>query len=126
MNKVILMGRLAQDPDVRFTQSGKQVTSFKLAVNRPKAKDGGESQADFIPIVLWGKTAEVAGNYLAKGHRLLVEGRMQTRSYEADDGTKRYVTEVVGSSIEFIEKKEQSLPSQAEAMGQACEEDIPF
>lgn len=126
MNKVILLGRLAQDPDVRFTQSGKQVTNFKLAVNRPKTKDG-ESQADFIPIVLWGKTAEVAGNYLAKGHRLLVEGRIQTRSYEADDGTKRYITEVVGSSIEFIEKKnEQSQPSAAEQMGQACEEDIPF
>lgn len=125
MNKVILLGRLANDPDVRFTQSGKQVTSFKLAVNRPKNKDG-ESQADFIPIVLWGKTAEVAGNYLAKGHRLLVEGRLQTRNYEADDGTKRYVTEVIGSSIEFIEKKEQSQPSQAEAMGQACEEEIPF
>ena len=86
MNKVILLGRLTKDPDVRYTQSGKVVCSFTLAVNRPFLSKNGSREADFIPCVLWGKMAETAGNSLAKGHRVLVEGRLQIRSYDDDTG----------------------------------------
>ena len=105
MNKIILMGRLTRDPDVRYTQSGKVVTQFTLAVDRPFTNQDGQREADFINIVVWGKIAELAGNSLAKGHRALVDGRLQTRSYDAKDGTKRYVTEVIANSVEFVERK---------------------
>jgi single-strand DNA-binding protein len=104
MNKIILVGRLAQDPEVRYTQSGKAVASFNLAVNRYGQKD----TADFIPIVAWEKLAEVCGNNLAKGRRILVEGRLQIRSYETTDGQKRRVAEVVAQSIEFLDSKKDS------------------
>lgn len=75
MNKVILLGRLTKDCNTKYTQTGKCVTTFTLAVNRPTTKDG-EQQADFVPVVLWGKVAETVGNYVHKGQRLLVEGRL--------------------------------------------------
>ncbi|EAX47542.1 single-strand binding protein [Thermosinus carboxydivorans Nor1] len=128
MNKAILVGRLAQDPDVRYTQSGKAVASFNLAVNRYVGQ--GQQQADFIPIVAWDKLAETVGNYLAKGQRILVEGRLQVRSYEKD-GAKRWVTEVVALHVEFLEQKKQAQPHQEDpfgAMGQELppDEEIPF
>ena len=101
MNKVILAGRLARDPEVRYTQSGKAVASFSLAVNRRVGR-GQEPQADFIPIVAWEKTAEVVGQYLAKGSQVLVEGRMQIRSYEAQDGSKRSAFDIVADEVEFL------------------------
>ena len=106
MNKVILMGRLVADPECKYTQNGKCVASFTLAVNRNFKGPDGKVEADFVPVILWGKTAEVASNYVHKGQRLLVDGRLQIRSYEAKDGGKRYATEVIGENIEFIEKKE--------------------
>lgn len=107
MNKVILVGRLAQDPEVRYTQSGKAVASFTLAVNRFGGGQG-QNNADFIPIVAWEKLAETCGNNLTKGQRVLVDGRLQIRSYEANDGQKRRVAEVVAQSIEFLERKQAS------------------
>ena len=104
MNKVILIGRTTKDTEIRYTQSGKAVATFTLAVDR-RFKQDGQPSADFIPCVAWGKTAEVAGKYLAKGNRCGVEGRIQTRSYEAQDGSKRYVTEVVISELYFLESK---------------------
>ena len=89
MNKIVLMGRLTKDPEVRYTQSGKVVCQFTIAVDRPFNKEG-QKEADFIPIVLWGKQAEVAGNSLQKGHRVLVEGRLQIRSYDDNTGNKRW------------------------------------
>jgi len=106
MNKVILVGRLTQDPEIRYTQTGKAVASFTLAVNRFVSQ--GKSEADFIPIVVWDKLAEVCGNNLTKGQRLLVEGRLQIRSYEGNDGQKRRVAEVVAQNIEFLERKQTS------------------
>ncbi|MBQ9257221.1 MAG: single-stranded DNA-binding protein [Acidaminococcaceae bacterium] len=108
MNKVVLIGRLTRDPEVRYTPSQKVVCSFTLAVDRPFQNQQGQREADFIPIVLWGKTAEVAGNSLSKGHRLGVSGRMQTRNYDDKDGKKVWVTEVIGDNIEFLEKRESS------------------
>ena len=107
MNTAFLLGRLVRDPEVRYTTTGKVCTQFTLAVDRPFTNQDGQREADFIPIVLWGKTAELAGNSLQKGHRVLVGGRIQTRSYDAKDGSKRYVTEVIADSngMEFIERK---------------------
>lgn len=108
MNKVVLIGRLTRDPDVKYTQSQKATCSFTLAVDRPFLNQQGQKEADFIPIVLWGKIAEVAGNNLAKGHRFAVTGRMQVRNYENKHGQKVWVTEVIGDSIEFLEKRDSS------------------
>ena len=105
MNKVFLMGRLTRDPDVRYTTTGKVVCQFTLAVDRPFTNQDGQREADFINIVVWGKIAELCGNSLAKGHRALVDGRLQLRSYDAKDGGKRYVTEVIANSVYFLERK---------------------
>lgn len=104
MNKVILVGRLGQDPEVRYTQSGKAVCTFNLAVNR-RVASGAHPEADWVPIVVWEKLAEICGNNLLKGSRILVEGRLQIRTYEANDGQKRRIAEVIAQSIEFLEKK---------------------
>lgn len=105
MLKVIGLGRLTKDPEVRYTQSGKCVCTFVLAVNRETKNEQGTYDADFVPVVVWGKAAELAGNSLAKGHRILVEGRLQNRSYEAKDGSKRYIAEIISQHIEFVERK---------------------
>lgn len=104
MNKVILMGRLTKDPEVRYTQTGKVVTQFILAVDRPFKDADGNKETDFIPVVVWGKAAELVGNSCQKGHRLLVDGRLQIRSYEVKEGGKRWATEVIANSVEFIER----------------------
>lgn len=111
MNKIILLGRLTKDPEVRYTQSGKVVTQFTLAVDRPYAAADSKKEADFIPVVIWGKSAELAGNSLGKGQRALVEGRVQIRSYDANDGSKRWVTEVIADRFEFIERKADAQPA---------------
>jgi single-strand DNA-binding protein len=105
MNKVILVGRLTKDPEIRYTQAGKAVASFTLAVDRFRSQAQAEKAADFIPIVAWDKLAETCGNYLTKGQKVLVEGRLQIRTYETQDGQKRWVTEVVITDMEFLEKK---------------------
>lgn len=86
MNKAILLGRLTKAPEIKYTQSGKAVASFTLAIDRRKGANG-EKQADFIACVAWEKTAETIGNYCAKGQQIAVEGRIQSRSYEAQDGS---------------------------------------
>lgn len=105
MNSVIVIGRLTRDPEVRYVATGKAVCSFTLAVDRPFTNQNGEHETDFLPVVLWNKSAELAGNSVRKGQRLCVEGRIQVRTYEDKDGIKRWVTEIVGEHIEFIEKK---------------------
>lgn len=138
MNKIILLGRLTKDPDVRYTQSGKVVTQFTLAVDRPFANADGQREADFIPVVIWGKSAETLGNSVTKGQRVLVEGRLQIRSYDGNDGQKHWVTEVIADRFEFIERKGQTAqtntapaPQQQggfEGMGTQVpyDEEIPF
>ena len=111
MNRVILFGRLTKDVDLRTTPSGRSVAMLTLAIDRPMTKDGSK-EADFIPVVLWGKTAEAVARYVHKGQRLLVEGRIQVRSYDGKDGQKRYATEVVADKAEFIDKSEQGASQQ--------------
>lgn len=110
MNKVVLIGRLTKDPEVRYTQNQKVVCQFTLAIDRPFRNQSGEQETDFIPVVLWGKSAELAGNSCAKGHRLGVEGRIQVRTYE-DKETKKtvWITEVIGDRIEFLERKSDTV-----------------
>ena len=117
MNRAILFGRLTKDVDLRTTPSGRSVAMLTLAINRPATKDGNK-EADFIPVVLWGKTAEAVARYVHKGQRLLVEGRIQVRSYDGKDGQKRYATEVVADKAEFIDKSEQGASQQDSGFGQ--------
>lgn len=130
MNKVILVGRLARDPEVRYTQNGKAVASFSIAVNRFGGGQGQE-QVDFISIVAWEKLAEVVGNNLSKGRRVLVEGRLQIRSYDGNDGQKRRVAEVIAQNIEFLDSRPtgNTPPTDdASSFGNDVfpEEEIPF
>ena len=107
MNKVMLIGRLTKDPDLRYTQSGTAVTNFTLAVNR-RYNLNGEQEADFINCVAWNKSAEFVANYFHKGKQMALEGRLQVRSYEGNDGQRRWVTEVVAEQIEFVGSKNDS------------------
>ncbi len=137
MNRVILLGRLTRDPEIRVTPTDKTVSSFTLAVDRPFTNQEGQREADFINIVVWGKAAELCGNILSKGHRLLVEGRLQIRNYEAKDGSgKRYVTEVIADRVEFVERKANSGEARPTATHESVmtsfgpdkkfDEEIPF
>ena len=117
MNRAILFGRLTKDVDLRTTPSGRSVAMLTLAIDRPVTKDGNK-EADFIPVVLWGKTAEAVARYVHKGQRLLVEGRIQVRSYDGKDGQKRYATEVVADKAEFIDKSERGASQQDSGFGQ--------
>ena len=127
MNHFVGIGRLTRDPNVKYTQSGKAYASFTLAIDRRKSADGNQ-QADFIQCVAWEKIAEVISQYTGKGRKIAVEGRIQARSYDANDGSKRYVTEVVVQSMEFCDSKGGQQLSDAKEFGgtMVSDEDIPF
>ncbi|MDD3821946.1 MAG: single-stranded DNA-binding protein [Bacilli bacterium] len=108
MNKAILIGRLTRDPELRHTGNNIPVASFSIAINRPFTNQSGERDVDYINIVVWRKQAENVSNYLSQGSLVAVEGRIQTRSYDAQDGTKRYVTEVIADNVQFLESKQQA------------------
>lgn len=105
MNKVFLIGRLTRDPELRYTSSNIPTASFSIAVNRNFTNQNGEREADFINIVVWRKQAENIKNYLTKGSQVAIDGRIQTRTYDAQDGSKRYVTEVVADNVQFLDSK---------------------
>lgn len=105
MNKILLMGRLTKDPELRYTQGGTAVASFTLAVNRSFANQNGEREADFINCVAWQKAAEFVANYFKKGQQMALEGRLQVRSYDDNNGQRRWVTEVVTEKVEFVGSK---------------------
>ncbi|MZL50974.1 single-stranded DNA-binding protein, partial [Clostridium beijerinckii] len=107
MNKVILIGRLTKNPDLRFLPgSGAATTSITLAVDKYNTKTG-QKEADFVPVVIWGKQAESTANYMRKGHQMAIFGKIQTRNYENKDGKKVYVTEVVAQEVKFLSKAAQ-------------------
>lgn len=101
MNKVILIGNLANEPETRTTQSGISQCTFRLAVQRPYTNQQGVREADFLTIIAWRQRADFAARYFHKGTRIAVEGSIQTRSYDAQDGSKRYVTEIIADNFEF-------------------------
>lgn len=125
LNRVILIGRLTRDPELRYTPSGAAVTQFTLAVERPfTSGDKKEREADFINIVTWRQLAETCSNYLRKGRLTAVEGRMQTRNYENNEGVRVYVTEVVADNVRFLESSSGSKPEkEPDAHKQAFEDD---
>ncbi|EJR2826442.1 single-stranded DNA-binding protein [Listeria monocytogenes] len=109
MNRVVLVGRLTKDPDLRYTPAGAAVATFTLAVNRTFTNQNGEREADFINCVVWRKPAENVANFLKKGSMAGVDGRVQTRNYEDSDGKRVFVTEVVAESVQFLEPKNNNV-----------------
>ena len=101
MNKVFLIGRLSRDPELRHTTSGTAVCQINVAISRPVSQ-GSEPQTDFINVVVWNKQAENVARYLSKGRQIAIEGRIQTRNYDNNEGKRTYVTEVIASNVEFL------------------------
>jgi single-strand DNA-binding protein len=136
VNKVILVGRLGKDPDVRYTPDGTMITNFNLATDEQWKDKSGEKvqKTEWHRIVTFGKLAEICGNYLVKGKLVFVEGRIQTRSWEDKDGVKRYTTEIVASNMQMLDSKgqnkaEESSFEAAPAIannGNAPIDDVPF
>lgn len=108
LNRCILMGRLTADPELKTTPTGVSVTSFSIAVDRNYVKQGEERKADFINIVAWRQQAEFICRYFSKGAMIAIEGQLQTRSYQAKDGSNRYVTEVVADNVSFTGERRES------------------
>ena len=128
MNKVILMGRLTRDPEVRYTQTTNTlVASFTLAVNRRFVKQGEERQTDFINIVAWNKTGEFVSKYFKKGQQVAVVGRLQTRSYQDNNNQTRYVTEVIAEEVYFADSNKNENDTNAnEQFEKINTGDLPF
>lgn len=108
LNRIVLVGRLTRDPDIKYTSGGVAVGNFSLAVDRPFTSSDGTKETDFIDCVVWRQLAETVGNHLAKGRLVAVEGRLQIRSYEAQDGTRRRVAEVVAESVQFLDSPKKA------------------
>ena len=131
MNKVVLIGRLTKDPELRFIPgSGTATCSLTLAIDKYNSKTG-QKEADFVPVVVWGKQAENVANYLTKGSQAAISGKIQTRNYEAKDGTKRYITEVVADQfggVEFLGKGKGQDDNQNsfDDMTQVNDDPMPF
>lgn len=130
LNRAILIGRLTADPELRYTPQGHAVTTFRIAVDRPFKNQQGEREADFFPIVTWRRLAETCAHNLNKGRLVAVEGRLQTRSYQAQDGSTRWATEVVADNVRFLDwpKDGGALRSDAPAApaDEMPEDDVPF
>jgi len=130
LNKVILIGRLTRDPELRYTPSGVAVASFTLAVERDFKNQAGEREVDFIPVVVWNRLAEIVSENLQKGRLLAVEGRLQVRSYETQEGQKRRASEVVAEKVQFLDwPKEKQGNNGFAGVGTEVdfsEDDIPF
>lgn len=133
LNRVVLIGRLTKDPELRYTPNGVAVASFTLAVDRNYKNNQGEKETDFIPCVVFRQLAELCANYLAKGKLAAIDGRIQVRSFDGQDGQKRWVTEVLGENVRFLSPKDgNSAPSSAQndfgsfAHEVSLDDDVPF
>jgi single-strand DNA-binding protein len=136
LNKVLLIGNLTRAPELRYTPSGTAVADLRLAVNRNYTSQGGDRREEtcFLTVVVWGKQAESCGEYLDKGSQVFVEGRLQTRDWEAKDGQKRSVTEVVAERVQFMSRTKgggqgavpAASPAFAEEVPAGGDDDVPF
>lgn len=137
MNHIVIIGRLTRDPELRYTPNGVAVANFTVAVDRPFNNAKGEKEADFIPVVVWQKLAENCANHLRKGRLVGVEGRLQIRSYDAQDGQKRRVSEIIANNVQFLDRGRDDAPSgdagsrppssgDAEDFGEINLDDLPF
>ncbi len=129
LNRIILIGRLTKDPELRYTPNGRAVAGFTLAVDRPFKNQQGERETDFISIVVWGPQAENCANYLSKGKLAAVDGRLQIRSFEGQDGQRRWITEVVADTVRFLSPKSSDSSFEPTDIGSEVDfsdDDIPF
>lgn len=137
MNHVVITGNITKDPETRTTQTGISVCTFTVAVQRRIANAQGVREADFLPVVAWRQTADYVSRYLHKGSKVAVEGSIQTRTYDAQDGSKRYVTEIQANQVEGLDRREnntntqtpQTKPAQQQAANDdftEVEDDLPF
>lgn len=133
MNKVILLGNLVADPEIRTTQAGKAVANFRIAVRRNFKNQSGEYESDFLPCKAFGTTADIIGKYFVKGSRILVEGSVQTSSWDKGDGTKGYSTDILVNAIDFIDRRGDAAdtpppakkPAKKESFQQQGFEEVP-
>jgi single-strand DNA-binding protein len=134
LNRIVLIGRLVRDPELRYTPNGVATCGFSLAVDRPFVNQKGERETDFIDVVIWRKLAETCAAHLGKGRLVAVEGRLQIRSFETAEGQKRKVAEVVADNVRFLDWPDKNRDASGSppagpgsyAGGQADDEDIPF
>ena len=143
LNRIILMGRLTANPELKSTTTGKSVTSFSIAVERNYNRTGEERKVDFFNIVCWNSTAEFVCRYFAKGNMIALEGKLQSRTYQANDGSTRYVTEIVTDTVSFTGERVQKannnikdsssttseqppLPLQPDFENMPMDDDLPF
>lgn len=126
MNKIILIGRMTKDIEIRYTQNQKEVGSFDLAVNRNYKSANGEYDTDFFKCIAWGNLAKTIQTYTSKGSQIGIEGRVENRTYQAQDGTNRYVTEVVVEGVHLIDFKKNETATTEEAIGVDDFEQLPF
>lgn len=112
LNRIVLMGRLTAVPELKTTNTGKSVTSFSIAVDRNYVKTGEERKADFFNIVCWNNTAEFVCRYFTKGSLIALEGKLQSRTYQAKDGTNRYVTEIIADTVSFTGERREKNDSE--------------
>ena len=126
MNKIILIGRMSKDIEIRYTQNQKEVGSFDLAVNRNYRSSNGEYDTDFFKCIAWGNLAKTIQTYTSKGSQLAIEGRVENRTYQANDGTNRHVTEVVVEGVHLIDFKKNETDTTDEVVGVDDFEELPF
>jgi single-strand DNA-binding protein len=145
LNRVVLVGNLTKDPEIRNTPDGTPVANLRLAVNRQWTNKQGEREADFFNIVAWRKLAELCGQYLGKGSSVAIDGRLQSRSWDAQDGQRRTTVEIVADNIQFLNRasampetvnttnvidndmnREENIPIETPAVGDIGDDDIPF
>jgi single-strand DNA-binding protein len=129
LNRIVLIGRLTKDPELRYTPSGIAVATFTLAVDRNYKSAQGEKETDFINIVTWRQLAELCANYLSKGKLAAVDGRLQIRSFEGQDGQRRTVAEVVADNVRFLSPKDSGKTGPGDFIGAEVEppdDDLPF
>lgn len=135
LNKVQIIGRLGQDPEMRFTANGRAVSTLNVAVNRSYTTQDGErhEETEWVRVVAWQKLAELASQYLSKGRQVYVEGRLQTRQWEDKEGQRRYTTEVIAQDIQFLDRadggnydKDSGGPAGGDDAGSVDPDDLPF
>ena len=126
MNKIILVGRMTKDIEIRYTQNQKEVGNFDLAVNRNYKNANGEYDTDFFKCIAWGNLAKTIHTYTSKGSQIAIEGRVENRTYQANDGTNRYTTEIVVEGIHLIDFKKNETATTEEAIGVDDFEQLPF
>jgi single-strand DNA-binding protein len=128
LNRIVLIGRLTKDPELRYTPNGNAVATFTLAVDRNWKNAQGERETDFINIVVWQKQAENVANYLSKGKLAAVDGRLQIRSYDDKEGQRRWITEVVADTVRFLSPKDSGGPGSTDFVAEMdhTDDDLPF